>query len=81
MLSQPDPQSRSPRRTLREWRTDVLDRFDTHQISKGGTEAVTLLIEKTPRLAHGFRTFEHYRLRILNAASGLRPYRRAPTHA
>ena len=68
-------------RTLRMWREHVLARFDTHRISNGGTEAVNLLIEKTRRLAHGFRTFEHYRLRILLAASGLRPYRRAPTHA
>jgi len=68
-------------RTLRMWRQHVLARFDTHRISNGGTEAVNLIIEKTRRLAHGFRTFEHYRLRILLAASGNRPYRRPPTHA
>ena len=55
-------------RTLRQWRSHVPARFDTHQISNGGTEAVNLIIEKTRRLAHGFRTFEHYRLRILLAA-------------
>jgi hypothetical protein len=60
-------------RSLRQWRPHVLARFDTHRISNGGTEAVNLLIEKTRRLAHGFRTFEHYRLRILLAASGSRP--------
>jgi transposase len=64
-------------RTLRQWRSHVLARFDTHRISNGGTEAVNLIIEKTRRLAHGFRTFEHYRLRILLAASGDRAYRRA----
>ena len=68
-------------RTLRMWREHVLARFDTHRISNGGTEAVNLIIEKTRRLAHGFRTFEHYRLRILLAASGNRPYRRATNHA
>jgi transposase len=68
-------------RTLKMWRQHVLARFETHRISNGGTEAVNLLIEKTRRLAHGFRTFEHYRLRILLAASGQRPYRRQPTHA
>jgi transposase len=68
-------------RTLRMWRQHVLARFETHRISNGGTEAVNLLIEKTRRLAHGFRTFDHYRLRILLAASGNRPYRRAPVHA
>jgi len=68
-------------RTLKMWRSHVLARFETHRISNGGTEAVNLLIEKIRRLAHGFRTFDHYRLRILLAASGNRPYRRAPTHA
>jgi len=68
-------------RTLKMWRQHVLARFDTDRISNGGTEAVNLLIEKTRRIAHGFRTFEHYRIRILLAASGNRPYRRPPTHA
>jgi transposase len=68
-------------RTLKQWKTHVLARFDTHRISNGGTEAINLIIEKTRRLAHGFRTFEHYRLRILLAASGTRPYRRGPAHA
>jgi len=68
-------------RTLEQWRQHVLARFDTERISNGGTEAVNLVIEKTRRLAHGFRTFEHYRLRILLAASGTRPYRRAAAHA
>ncbi|MGH8839021.1 MAG: ISL3 family transposase [Jiangellaceae bacterium] len=68
-------------RTLRAWRQQVLAYFDTGGVSNGGTEAINLLIEKTRRLAHGFRTFTHYRLRILLAASGTRPYRRAPAHA
>jgi transposase len=68
-------------RTLRQWKTHVLARFDTERISNGGTEAVNLIIEKTRRLAHGFRTFDHYRLRILLAASGQRAYRRPPAHA
>jgi transposase len=68
-------------RTLRMWRQHVMARFETHRISNGGTEAVNLVIEKTRRLAHGFHTFEHYRLRILLAASGRRPYRRPGTHA
>jgi Transposase len=49
-------------------------------VSNGGTEAINLIIEKTRRLAHGFRTFAHYRLRILLAASGTRSHRR-PAHA
>jgi len=68
-------------RTLKMWRDHVLARFESHRISNGGTEAVNLLIEKTRRLAHGFRNFEHYRIRILLAASGTRPYRGLPAHA
>ena len=62
-------------RTLRAWRTQVLAYFDTGGVSNGGTEAINLIIEKTRRLAHGFRTFDHYRLRILLAASSTRPWR------
>jgi len=65
-------------RTLRAWRTQLLAYFDTGGVNNGGTEAINLLIEKTRRLAHGFRNFTHYRLRILLAASGTRAYRRAP---
>ncbi|NCT91865.1 transposase, partial [Cellulomonas sp. APG4] len=66
-------------RTLRAWRTQVLAYFDTDGVSNGGTEAINLIIEKTRRLTHGFRTFTHYRLRILLGASGDRPWR--PNHA
>jgi transposase len=73
-------------RTLRAWKAHVLARFDTAEagegrISNGGTEAVNLIIEKVRRLAHGFRTFDHYRIRILLTASGTRPYRTRATHA
>jgi len=49
--------------------------------SNGGTEAINLLIEKTRRLAHGFRNFDNYRLRILLVADGSRSYRARPNHA
>jgi transposase len=63
-------------RTLKAWRQQVLAYFDTSGVSNGGTEAINLIIEKVRRLAHGFRDFTHYRLRILLAASGNRAYRR-----
>ncbi len=67
-------------RTLRSWRTEVLAYFDDdpawYGISNGGTEAINLIIEKTRRLAHGFRNFTNYRIRILLAADGTRPWRR-----
>lgn len=62
-------------RTLRQWRQQVLAYFATNGVSNGGTEAINLLIEKTRRLAHGFRNFDNYRLRILLVADGSRPYR------
>lgn len=62
-------------RTLKAWRQQVLAYFDTSGVSNGGTEAINLIIEKTRRLAHGFRDFDHYRLRILLAASGNRAHR------
>jgi transposase len=68
-------------RTLRAWRSQMLAYFATRGVSNGGTEAINLLIEKTRRLAHGFRNFTNYRLRILLVADGSRPYRRGPNHA
>lgn len=65
----PIPEVARRGRTLKMWRQHVLDRLKTHRISNRGTEAVNLIIERTRRLAHGFRTFQHYRLRILLAAS------------
>jgi transposase len=66
-------------RTLRQWRTEILAYFDTGGVSNGGTEAINGVIEKTRRLAHGFRNFTNYRIRILLAADGTHPYRRPPT--
>jgi transposase len=68
-------------RTLRAWKQQVLAYFATKGVSNGGTEAINLLIEKTRRLAHGFRNFSNYRLRILLVADASRPYRQRPNHA
>jgi len=63
-------------RSLRQWRAEILAYFATGGVSNGGTEAINGVIEKTRRLAHGFRNFTNYRLRIMLAADGSRPYRR-----
>ena len=68
-------------RTLRQWKDQILAYFATGGVNNGGTEAINLIIEKTRRLAHGFRNFENYRLRILLTADGTRPYRDRPNHA
>ena len=59
----------------------MLAYFDTSGVSNGGTEALNQIIEKVRRLAHGFRDFDHYRLRIMLAADGRRAYRTRPVHA
>jgi transposase len=67
-------------RTLRAWRAEILAYFTTGGVSNGGTEAINGIIEKTRRLAHGFRNFDNYRLRLLLAANGARPYPRRARH-
>jgi Transposase len=49
-------------RTLRAWRTQILAYCTTDGASNGGTEAINGLIEKSRRIAHGFRNFTNYRL-------------------
>jgi transposase len=63
-------------RTLDTWRTELLAYFDTGGLSNGPTEAVNALIKKIKRIGHGYRNFTNYRLRMLLAAGGQRPYRR-----
>lgn len=51
-------------RTALRWRTEFL----AHQLTgafNGPTEAVNLVVKKVPRVAHGFRSFDDFRLRVL----------------
>jgi transposase len=52
-------------RTLRAWRHEFLAYHDTDRASNGPTEATNLIIEKNRRVAHGYRNFDNYRLRLL----------------
>jgi transposase len=36
-------------RALRAWRAQILAYFDTHAVSDGGTEAINLIVEKSPQ--------------------------------
>jgi transposase len=72
----PVPEVARLARTLKAWRTQILAYFTTDGVSNGGTEAINGLIEKTRRIAHGFRSFDNYRLRILLVTDGTRPWRR-----
>jgi transposase len=58
-------------KTLARWRAEILAHHDTGA-SKGPTEGLNLCVKKVKRLCgHGFRTFEHYRLRVLLHAGGV----------
>ena len=64
-LDCPVPEVARLGRTLAMWRKEFLAYFDTQRASNGPTEAINLLIEKIRRIGHGYRRFDHYRLRLL----------------
>jgi transposase len=65
-------------RTLASWRAEILEHHKTGA-SNGPTEGLNLCVKKVKRCGHGFRTFEHYRLRVLLHAGGVTwPTRPAP---
>jgi transposase len=55
--------------TLKSWRREILAHHTTGA-SNGPTEGLNLCVKKVKRCGHGFRTFEHYRLRVLLHAGG-----------
>ena len=61
---------RSLGKTLASWRSEILAHHDTGA-SNGPTEGLNLCVKKVKRCGHGFRTFEHYRLRVLLHAGGV----------
>ena len=56
--------------TLKSWRTEILAHHTTGA-SNGPTEGLNLCVKKVKRCGHGFRSFEHYRLRVLLHAGGV----------
>lgn len=65
-------------RTLRSWRGEILAHHSTGA-SNGPTEGLNLLVKKVKRCGHGFRRFEHYRLRVLLHTGGITwPQRPSP---
>jgi transposase len=64
------PEIRSLGRTLAAWRTEILAHHDTGA-SNGPTEGLNLRIKRVKRAGHGFRCFDHYRLRVLLHAGGV----------
>jgi len=52
-------------RTVRLWEDEIVAYHDTGGASNGRTEACNLIVEKLRRIGHGYRSFPHYRLRLL----------------
>jgi len=51
-------------RTALRWRAEILAHH-VNGASNGRTEAVNLIVKKVLRVAHGFRSFKNFRLRVL----------------
>ncbi len=66
----PVAEVRSLGRTLKSWRKEILAHHDTGA-SNGPTEGLNLCIKKVKRCGHGFRTFQHYTLRVLLHTGGV----------
>ena len=64
------PEVASLGQTLHRWRTEILGHHVTGA-SNGPTEGLNLCVKKAKRCGHGFRSFEHYRLRVLPHAGGV----------
>ena len=64
------PEIRSLGKTLASWRSEILAHHHTGA-SNGPTEGLNLCVKKVKRCGHGFRSFEHYRLRVLLHAGGV----------
>lgn len=64
------PEIQSLGRTLEKWRQEILNHHRTGA-SNGPTEGLNLVIKKVKRAGHGFRRFDHYRLRCLLHAGGV----------
>jgi transposase len=56
--------------TLQRWRAEIVAHHATGA-SNGPTEGLNLCVKKVKRCGHGFRTFEHYRLRVLLHTGGV----------
>ena len=61
---------RSLGNTLSSWRTEILAHHTT-AASNGPTEGLNLCVKRVKRCGHGFKRFQHYRLRVLLHAGGV----------
>ena len=56
--------------TLASWRTEILAHHESGA-SNGPTEGLNLCVKRVKRCGHGFKRFDHYRLRVLLHAGGV----------
>jgi transposase len=56
--------------TLGSWRNEILAHHESGA-SNGPTEGLNLCVKRVKRCGHGFKRFEHYRLRVLLHAGGV----------
>jgi transposase len=56
--------------TLASWRSEILAHHESGA-SNGPTEGLNLCVKRVKRCGHGFKRFDHYRLRILLHAGGV----------
>lgn len=61
------PELQTLRRTLRKWRKEILAYFYSGRLTNARTEGFNLKAKLVKRRAYGYRSFDHYRLRLLNA--------------
>lgn len=65
------PEIRTLSRTLAHWRTEILNHHRTGA-SNGPTEGMNYCAKQVKRAGRGFANFEHYKLRVLLQAGGVR---------
>lgn len=62
------PEIKTLRRTLMRWRNEILNYFK-HRLTNARTEGYNNVAKVIKRRSYGFKNFENYRLRLLNACS------------
>lgn len=61
------PELKTLRRTLIKWRKEILAYFYSGRLTNARTEGFNLKAKLVKRRGYGYRSFDHYRLRLLNA--------------
>ncbi|MCM0605929.1 MAG: transposase [Xanthomonadaceae bacterium] len=63
-----NPHLKTFRRTLIRWRNEILN-FFKYRLTNARVEGFNNVAKVIKRRAYGFRSFENYKLRLLNACS------------